>query len=168
MRTKYKYNHGLGLMEIVIGISIISLSLVGLVTAFNVFMRAGLSNTNKIQATYIMEEGLEAIRYLRDSGWASNISSLTSGTPYYITFDGSNWSTNATKTLIDNKFERNITIADVYRRNLDDDIIDISSPDPKTLDPNTKKATIGVFWDGFGSTTNEVNAVIYFTDFFNN
>ena len=84
---KLGHKKGLGLIEIVVGTAIISLSLVGLVTAFNVFIRTGLSNTNKIQATYIMEEGLEAVRYLRDAGYSANISSLTSGTSYYLLFD---------------------------------------------------------------------------------
>ena len=108
MILKHKHNNGLGLIEIIIGTAIISLSLVGLVTAFNVFMRTGLSNTNKIQATYIMEEGVEAIRYLRDGGYSSNINTLISGVPYYLLFDGSNWSTTITSSLIDNKFDRTI------------------------------------------------------------
>ena len=168
MKIKHKYNRGLGLMEIVIGTAIISLSLVGLVTAFNVFMRTGFSNTNKIQAAYIMEEGVEAVRYLRDSGWSSNISALTSGVPYYLLFDGSDWDTTLTKVLIDNKFERNVTIADVYRRDSDDDIVDVSSADPKTLDSNTIKGTVKVSWEGSGSAQNEISTVVYFTDFFNN
>jgi hypothetical protein len=165
---KFGYSRGLGLVEIVVGTAIISLSLVGLVTAFNVFMRTGLSNTNKIQATYIMEEGLEAIRYLRDGGYSSNISTLTSGVPYYLLFDGSDWSTTTTETLIDNKFERTVTIADVYRRDSDDDIVASTSPDSNTLDTNTIQATIEVSWEGSGSVLSEVSAVEYLTNFFDN
>lgn len=168
MRTKYRYKRGLGLMEIVVGTAIISMSLVGLVTAFNVFVRAGLSNTNKTQATYIMEEGIEALRYLRDGGWSSNISSLSKGTPYYFTFDGSNWGTTITKALIDNKFDRTVVLKDVYRRNSDDDIVDISSGDPKTLDPDTIQATVDVSWSGSGIASGNVNATLYLTNFFDN
>lgn len=168
MMLKHKHNNGLGLVEIVVGTAIISLSLVGLVTAFNVFIRTGLSNTNKIQATYIMEEGLEAIRYLRDSGYSSNISTLTSGTPYYLLFDGSDWSATTTATLIDSRFDRTITIADVYRHDSDDDIIASTSPDSKTLDSNTIQATVTVSWDSSGSVSEEISAVEYLTDFYDN
>ena len=148
---KLGHKKGLGLIEIVVGTAIISLSLVGLVTAFNVFIRTGLSNTNKIQATYIMEEGLEAVRYLRDAGYSANISSLTSGTSYYLLFDGSDWSATTTQTLIDSRFDRIVTIADVYRRDSDDDIVASTSPDSKTLDSNTIQATVTVSWDSSGS-----------------
>jgi hypothetical protein len=131
-------------------------------------MRTGLSNTNKIQATYIMEEGVEAIRYLRDGGYSSNINTLISGVPYYLLFDGSNWSTTITSSLIDNKFDRTITIADVYRRDSDDDIVDILSSDPKTLDGSTVQATVKVMWDGLGIAQEEISSIIYLTDFFNN
>ncbi len=165
---KLGHKKGLGLIEIVVGTAIISLSLVGLVTAFNVFIRTGLSNTNKIQATYIMEEGLEAVRYLRDAGYSANISSLTSGTSYYLLFDGSDWSATTTQTLIDSRFDRIVTIADVYRRDSDDDIVASTSPDSKTLDSNTIQATVTVSWDSSGSVSEEISAVEYLTDFYDN
>jgi type II secretory pathway pseudopilin PulG len=163
-KTKLKNNYcrGMGLMEIIIGTTIISLSLVGLITSFNLFVRTGLANTQKVQAVYILEESIEAFRYIRDDGWTTNISSLSHGVSYNLAFDGSNWEATTTSALIDNVFDRTITIVDVYRRDSDDDIIASTSPDSKTLDPNTVQVTASVSWDG-----DEVNATTYFTNIFN-
>lgn len=149
-------------MEIIIGTTIISLSLVGLITSFNLFVRTGLANTQKVQAVYILEESIEAFRYIRDDGWTANISTLSKNVSYNLAFDGSNWEATTTSALIDNVFDRTITIVDVYRRDSDDDIIASTSPDSKTLDPNTVQVTASVSWDG-----DEVNATTYFTNIFN-
>ncbi len=149
-------------MEIIIGTTIISLSLVGLITSFNLFVSTGLSNTQKVQAVYILEESIEAFRYIRDDGWTANISTLSKNVSYNLAFDGSNWEATTTSALIDNVFDRTITIVDVYRRDSDDDIIASTSPDSKTLDPNTVQVTASVSWD-----EDEVNATTYFTNIFN-
>jgi len=81
---------------------------------------------------------------------------------YNLAFDGSNWEATTTSALIDNVFDRTITIVDVYRRDSDDDIIASTSPDSKTLDPNTVQVTASVSWD-----EDEVNATTYFTNIFN-
>lgn len=166
--TKYKNIHhnrhsGFGLVEIIIGTSIISMSLVGIVTAFNLFMRTGLANTEKIQATYILEESIEAFRYIRDSGWATNINTLSVDVPYNLVFDNSNWEATTTGSLIDNLFDRTVTLTDVYRRDSDNDIVASTSLDSKTLDPNIKQITAKVAWDG-----KEVNATTYFANIFSN
>ena len=161
-KLKNNYSRGIGLMEIIIGTTIISLSLVGLITSFNLFVSTGLSNTQKVQAVYILEESIEAFRYIRDDGWTANISTLSKNVSYNLAFDGSNWEATTTSALIDNVFDRTITIVDVYRRDSDDDIIASTSPDSKTLDPNTVQVTASVSWDG-----DEVNATTYFTNIFN-
>ncbi|MFQ5661946.1 MAG: hypothetical protein ACE5F2_01705 [Candidatus Paceibacteria bacterium] len=163
IKLNNNYSKGMGLMEIIIGTTIISLSLVGLITAFNLFVSTGLSNTQKVQAVYILEESIEASRYIRDSGWTANISTLSKGVPYNLAFDGSNWeATTTAQASIDNVFDRTITIEDVYRRDSDDDIVASTSPDSKTLDPNTIQITAKVLWDG-----GEVNTTTYFTNIFN-
>jgi type II secretory pathway pseudopilin PulG len=163
LKNNYKYSKGMGLMEIIIGTTIISLSLVGLITSFNLFVSTGLSNTQKVQAVYILEESIEAFRYIRDGGWTTNINPLSKNAPYNLAFDGSNWEATTTTTLIDGVFNRTITIADVYRRQSDDDIIASTSPDSKILDPNTVQVTAKVLWDD-----NEVKGATYFTNIFSN
>lgn len=154
---------GMGLIEIIIGTSIISLSMVALITSFNLFINAGLANTDKIQAIYLLEESSEAFRHMRDGGWTTNISSLSKDTPYYLILENSNWSATTTQAFIDGVFNRTITIHNVYRRNSDSDIIASTSPDAKTLDPNIAQITTNVAWN-----KGSVNSTTYLTNILNN
>ena len=163
IKYKSKYSKGMGLIEIIIGTSIISLSMVGLIAAFNLFIDAGLKNTAKIQAVYLLEEGAEAIRYMRDSGWTANIDSLSKNSKYYLALESSGWEATTTPVLIDDMFNRTFKIYDVYRRDSDSDIVASTSPDSKTIDQNTVEIWISVVWDD-----EEVNSTTYLTNIFNN
>jgi len=46
-------------MEIIIGTTIISLSLVGLITSFNLFVRTGLANTQKFKQYIYWKKALK-------------------------------------------------------------------------------------------------------------
>ena len=163
IKNKSIYSKGIGLIEIIIGVSIISLSMVGLIFAFNLFINAGLSNTEKIQAIYLLEESTEVFRYLRDGGWTANISTLSKNTPYYLILESSSWKATTTSALIDGVFDRTITVYDVYRRDSDSDIVASTSPEAKTLDSNIVQVVANVTWDN-----GEVDSTTYLTNIFSN
>ena len=137
LRTK-----GIGLIEVVVSIAIIATILVGLLSAFNVYIKAALSNTEKIQSAFLLEEGLEVVRFIRNEDW-NNISALATSTDYYIVFNVDTWEivTTASST---SSFTRIMNVADVFRRDIDDDIIASTSVDAKTFDVKTKFITIKV------------------------
>lgn len=140
------HRRGFGLVEIVVGTTIISLSLAGMLAAFNLFVRASLANTPRIQATFLAEEGLEAARFLRDAGWL-NVSALAVGTPYYPSFSGSAWTFSATPTTTLG-FTRTVTFGTAYRRTSDHDLVDASSGDPKAADADARLVTVSVLGAG--------------------
>lgn len=160
---KNKYIKGMGLLEIVIGTSIISISMIGLIFTFNFFIRAGFENTEKIQAIYLLEEATEVLRYMRDGSWNDNIAPLLKNTPYYLLLDSSAWEATTTASFIDNIFDRTILVSDVYRRDSDSDIVASTTPDSKTIDTNIVQITAKVAWDD-----KEVEAITYLTNIFNN
>jgi len=157
------HKRGMGLVEIIVGVSILSLILIGIVSVFHAQFRAGLKNTKKIQAAYLMEEGIEAVRFMRDSGWTASIASLTVDTPYFLTFDGSVWGTTVTETLIDGVFRRTVELGDVYRQDVGNDIEPDGAVPGTTLDPNTKKVTSSVSWD---AGANVASTTMYITNLF--
>lgn len=134
---------GFSLVEIVIGSSLILIALSGLITAYAFYFRAGLRNTPELQAAFLLQEGAEALTLLRDEAW-SNLSSLSPDTPYFLSWNGTKWTTTASETLVDNAFRRTVAVSDVYRRNSDKDIVASASPDAKTIDPGTKQLTVRV------------------------
>ncbi|MEK7090139.1 MAG: hypothetical protein AAB930_00975 [Patescibacteria group bacterium] len=158
--------NGFGLLEIVIAASIVSASLFALVSASHAAFQAVDKSLKQKRAELLAEEGVEAVKILRDSGWAANIDPLTSGTTYYPSFNSqtNTWSLTTTNPgAIDSIFTRTIVFSDVYRRNSDQDIVDISSGDPKTIDSGTLLITSLVTWEG-----KEAKILTYITNIFQN
>lgn len=152
-------NIGAGLVEVVVGVSLILVTLVGLVSAYNLFLKAALKNTEIVQANFLIEEGLEVVRVIRDSGWTSNITPLSQGTEYDVVNDAGEWKATTSISLIDGKFYRVVNIFDVLRDGNDD--ISISG----TPDPNTKLFTVTVSWLE-GNATSSRSLSTYLTKIF--
>ena len=149
---------GFSLVEIVIGAAIITLSLTGLMVAFQSVAKLEKKNIRMVQASYLTEEGLEVVRALRVDGW-DNIASFTSGANYYLSYNAGAWVLNSTPTMINNLFERKIIIDEVNR----DGSHEIA--EAGTLDTGTKKITVSVAWrDGSATTTKTV--ATYLTNIF--
>ncbi len=134
-------------MEAVIAIAVCMVVLVGLSSVFNLMLKSALAGTAKIQAAYLEEEGLEAMRLLRDNSWDANIASRPADSGFYLVFDSGVWQITDANNPIDNIFERKITLADVYRDGAQN-IVSTAG----TLDPNTKKVTVSVSWSDRGVT----------------
>lgn len=158
-----KGKNGFGMLEIVIGAALISVSLFGVVAVSSASLKATENATHSIQAAFLLEEGMEVMRFLRDSGWNTYIAPLNTATPYYLNFSAGAWTTTSSQVLdIDGIFERTFVINDVYR-NIDDDIVTSGG----TIDPNTKKITFSVSWSLRGITiTKTISA--YLTNILDN
>ena len=113
---------GISLFEVIVAVSVISVILISVVTALQAFLRAGLNEPERVQAVMLAEEGLEAVRFLRDQDWDTNISALTEGVVYYLVFSGTSWEATTPPQIINNVFTRTVSVEDVYRRDSDDDI----------------------------------------------
>ena len=158
-------NHysGIGLVEVIISVSILTVIMIGLISTFNYYVGTGIRSTEKIQGVLLAEETLEAVRFMRDSSW-STIGDLATSTSYHLEFTGVLWKASSTQIVIDGRFEQTFTFDDVYRRDSDDDIVPLSSGDAKTLDPDTLLITVSILTDG--ATTTEI--VTYMTNLFQN
>ncbi len=147
---------GFGLIEIVVSVSVLSLSLVGIATVVQrslVMSRLGLQGA---QANFLLEEGSEVMRFFRDKSFA-NISKLGTTTTYYLTFASGAWATTTTANTIDGIFTRKITVSDV-RRDVNDDIASTG-----TYDSSTKKLTVILSWSG-GVASSTKNVQFYLSD----
>lgn len=156
---------GFGLLEIIIAVSIISATIFSLSFVFLIAGKLEVESLNKIRANFIAEEGLEALRFLRDKSWSDNLSAPAPGTTYYLSFNAvsSLWSINTSGPgLVDNLFSRKVTVENVYR-NSSDDIVSSGG----TLDPDTKKFNVSVEWQE-RSAALAVNISTYLSDIFDN
>lgn len=151
MHTKYtnKKDKGFGLLEIVIGVAIISLSVFGLLSVAQNSLRVSEYSLREAQAGYLLLEGAEAVRSMRDVAW-SYVENLSTSVTYYLVYSTSTntFATTSTNTFIDGIFSRSFTVADVLR---DGTTYDIA---PSGIyDAGTKKITINVSWYNRNATT---------------
>lgn len=157
----YKYKkRGFTLLEILVATSIIATSLLGLVSVVGISFAVADEATQKIQASFLLEEGMEITRIMRDSGWTANIEILSEDTDYYFEFSDGEWRATSTNKFIDNLFERKFVIEGVYR-DANDDITTSGG----VSDAYTKKITVSVSWPGRRGTTTE-SISTYITNMF--
>jgi prepilin-type N-terminal cleavage/methylation domain-containing protein len=67
-----KTKQGFTLVEVLIAVSILAVTLTAMATLVIVTMRANTANMNSLQAYYLSEQGIEAMRNIRDSNWMQN------------------------------------------------------------------------------------------------
>ncbi|MEK7585744.1 MAG: prepilin-type N-terminal cleavage/methylation domain-containing protein [Patescibacteria group bacterium] len=154
---------GFSLVEVLIASLIISASIFALVSASTQGIQLSREALQQTQASFILEEGAEAVKSIRDAAW-TNISGLTLGSDYYIAYNtGTNtWGLTATNPgSIDSLFTRTIQFGAVSRDGNDD----IASSG--TTDVRTKKVTITVTWPRSDQTTSTRDLSFYISDIFN-
>ena len=157
---------GFGLVEIIIAVAIITGALFASAVMVRLASRGVKQGVYNEQATVLTEEGVEVVRLMRDVSWSTNIVPLAPGLTYYPVFDVGTrtWSLSTTNPgSINNIFTRTVFVEDVYRKNADDDIVDASSPEPKTMDSGTQKITVRTSW---GTYSKEI--ATYMSDIFSN
>lgn len=148
-------NSGVGLVEVILASAIILFVIISVVESYNVYISFALKNQNNVQANFILEEGMEAVLFLRDGGWSTNIASLTASTTYYLSWNGVTWQSTSTAQYIDGAFLRSFVLFNVNRDANDD--IAVSG----TNDPNTKKLVASVSYPvGQATTTKSMSTYI--------
>ena len=156
-----KKQSGFGLVEMLVGASVLSVSLLGISSFFQKTLEVSSLTQSAVQGDYLLEEGIEVVKLLRDAGYANNIAKLSTTTPTYLVWNGTNWATSTTNTFIDGRFERSILAGEVAR-DVNGDITTFG-----TFDPNTKLITVTVAWQARGATTTKTIQT-YITNIFNN
>lgn len=143
---KLKKNKGFLAVEILVAISIIAVSVLAAMTVAQKSISLSRQSFHISQASFLLEEGAEAVRVLRDTNW-TNVSNLNTTTDYYPLFDGNTWtlSVSASKVGI---FTRKINMQNVNRNASNGNIISSGG----TLDPDTKLFIVTVSWPEGGKT----------------
>lgn len=132
-------------VEILIAISIITVSILAAMAVAQKAVSVSRQAFHATQAGFLLEEGAEAVRMLRDNAW-SNVSSLSVNTNYYPTFSEGTWILSTTANSV-GIFVRTVTVANVNRNNTTKDISVTG-----TNDPGTKLITVTVSWSEGGTT----------------
>ena len=150
---KINFKKGSGLVEILVAVFVFSVILSSLIFTSSAYLSGAGDNLKSAKGAYIAQEGIEAVKIIRDTNW-NTISALTDNTNYYLYFDTSSTTNNtwkATSTVsyatVDSNFTRSFKLNSVYR----DANGRIQSSG--TLDNNTEKVTVSVSWISKATTT---------------
>jgi prepilin-type N-terminal cleavage/methylation domain-containing protein len=152
MQTYKAKNKGMSLVEVIIASAIMLVVVLASSSAYNTYVKYAFANEENVQASYLLEEGIEAINLIRDRGWTSYVATLTSGTTYYLYFDGTYWNSTTTPQYVDGQFLRSFTVANV-NRDVNDDIANSGINDPKT-----KMVTVTLnYFEGHATSTKVIS-----------
>lgn len=155
-------NLGFGVIEIIIASAIIGIAVFSFIQVGQLSLRLSRLASDRITASFLLQEGMEGVRFLRDESWSTNIANLIAGTSYFLTFNGSRYALGGTEPpLMNGKFRRRAVLSEV-RRNAEQDIAESGA-----VDPSTKKVTVEISWlSGAATTTDSIE--FYITDLFQN
>ena len=92
MRENTSAMKGFTLVEVVLVASIFSMFVVSLFGYYQKVLEVSKETTRYIHSGFLLEEGVEAMKLLRDESWSSRIAPLSTTTTYYLYWTGSMWS----------------------------------------------------------------------------
>ncbi len=149
------------MIEMIVGAAVLSTTLLGISTFFQATLKVSNTTKSAIQGDYLLEEGIEAVKLLRDTNYTNNLKTLATATDHYLFWTGTAWATTTVNTFVDGQFERKFTVANVNRDSTDD-ITPVG-----TYDPDAKLVTVLVSWSANGATTTR-SISTYVTNIFDN
>ena len=138
---KRKTESGIALVEVIVGIAITGLVLVFVSHTITLFVTGAAETRTRTKALYLAEEGVEVMRYMRDSDWNIIDTELSNDTSYYLTVATTSLATTTTPEIIDGTYTRSFSLSEV-RRDADDDIVSSGG----TVDSHSRFITFSVGW----------------------
>ncbi len=153
-------SRGVSVVEVLVASAIIMTSVVAILGVYSGLTSISLRNTAKVQAGMLLDEGAEALRFMRDVSWNTNIAPLANGTTYWLYWDYSTstygWRATTTRVVIDDEFDRSFVVSAVNRDATTFDIVSSGG----TLDAGTRKATITTSW--FDKTATASKSIVMY------
>ncbi|MBI5134378.1 MAG: hypothetical protein HZA81_03265 [Candidatus Taylorbacteria bacterium] len=138
---------GSSLVEVVVAAAILGSVSLAFFGSFAALSRFHQKSMLSIKGSLLAEEGLEALRLMKDDGW-TNLSAIPTATDRYLALGTSTWSASTTPEVVDGVFYRSFRLYPVSR-DASDDIVTAGG----TVDPDTLLAESAVSWSWRGSTT---------------
>lgn len=154
---------GFGMLEILIAAALIALTVVGFGQVARTAIRSLEAEKMELEAAYLADEGIEAVRALRDSSWEDSIAALVPDT-YYLEL-GEGWSlVSSPEPLLAGRYTRSVRLDEVRR---DATTFQISSNPADPVDGGTRLVTVTVSWPERG-VERQIERSAYITDFLGN
>ncbi len=146
-------NRGITLIEVAIGVTILSLTVLLSIFTMSQFIELRKETQQKTKALYLAEEGQEILRYLRDEDWHTFGTDLSVETRYFLHASSTYVATTTVPEIIDGQYHREFMLYEVNRDNTSDDIVS-STTGSSYDDSNAFEVVVRVgYGEGSGTTT---------------
>lgn len=157
MKKNIHPQKGIGMIEVIVCLTIISISFWAFLELTKYNLRIQEQTQAKMEAMTLATETIEAVRSIRDEDW-NNLASLSLEIRYYPVISANKWTvTSINPGSINGIYDRWVVLEKVYR-DANDDI----SPSGME-DIQTKKITALVEWIDRGQTE-QINLTTYLTN----
>lgn len=157
-----KCKKGVSLIEVIIATAIIGGAIMYVAQSYGQFVTTSTDNIARVQAAFLLDEGVEAVKTLRGEKW-TNVASTTSYIPYYLTWNSSKWAATTSVQVVDSTFYRTLVFEPVHR---DVNFNILAATTSGTLDVGTRKVTVSVSWRDRAATTTR-SIIMYVFNIFN-
>lgn len=142
---KKSKNRGFGLVEIIVALAIITSALLAIAGVSRLAFAVSQQSVLRLQAGFLLEEGIEALKSIRDRSW-DDFSAIPTATTSYLVFLGGVWESTSTEpALISGIFRRSAELQNVLR-DANDNIAASGEPDA-----DSRKVIVRVLWKERGS-----------------
>ena len=145
------------MVEVLIVVSVITVSIIVALSVAQKSIYLARQSLSQAKVAFLLEEGAEAARIVRDNNW-SNISSLTLGTDYYLVFSGGTWTLSVAPSTV-GIFTRKVVFSPAYR-DVNQNLASSGTPDSQTV-----LVTVSVSWIDSGKNLSKT-IQFYLTDLF--
>jgi hypothetical protein len=156
MKNKFSINRGQSLVEIIIVIAMSVVILPALLTGMISSRQGKVQQAQRTQAIYLLNETVDAVRSVREKGWAS----FAMDGEYHTASVSGSWALASGSAMV-NGFNQKIIISDVGR-----DLAGAIASSGGTIDPSSKKVDVLISWDKPYLST--VSANLYLTRYLSN
>lgn len=161
MSRRIRNSKGFSIVEALIGVAIVSSSILYIANSYSNMVSLSATNTARVQATFLLDEGAEAVKTMRGESWSQNIATITASTTYYLVWSTNKWKATTTPQTIDGVFTRTLVFSPVYRD------ANFNIAESGTLDGGSKRVDIRVDWSDKGTPASK-NMSMYIFNIFNN
>ena len=164
MQKEYKNKKiGFSLVEIVIAIAISVMFFLAIYEMILFATKITANSLRRVEAVNFAQEGIEAVRTIRDKSWTTNLAGIANDTNYYLLISGGKWTlTQTAQPFLNTMFTRTIKFYAV-NRDVNGNIVASGG----TADIKTKKVVSTVSWTERGQSYN-VSLETYMTNFLDN
>jgi len=169
MLKHHNYSRGISIVELLVAIMIIGMAIAAMISFSTFSLRIASLLKQTTQASFLVGDYIEALKNYRDNtGWTDDdpgdnydgLGVISTGVSLHLELSGDTpprWQLLLGQETL-GIFTKDIVIEHV-ERNAADDIVESGG----IVDPQTKKATVTVFWEERGEAK-ELETTTYLTD----